>query len=170
MIEGSIRRLGDRFRINIQLIDTKNGSHVWAEIYEDSFQNIYAIQDHIIEQVVGVVASEIMRVETGRSLRRSSKNLRAYDHFLRGMYFHRTSDVNSMDHNKAMAEFQKAIALDDDFARARVWFCCARFATWDELTAARLQQQINDVRDALKINPSESECHRLLGMLYNYQG
>ena len=170
LIEGSIRQIGDRFRINIQLIDTQTGSHVWAEIYQDSFQNIYTIQDHIIEQVVAVVASEIMRIETGHSMQRSSKSLRAYDYFLRGMYFHRTSDERSLDHHKAMAEFQKAIDLDSEFVRARVWYCCARFATWDELTSDRLQRQIDDVREALKINPSESECHRLLGMLYHYQG
>lgn len=170
LIEGSIRPIGESFRINIQLIDTQSGNHVWAEIYQDSFQNIYSIQDHIIEQVVAVVASEIMRVETGHSMQRSSENLRAYDYFLRGMYFHRTSDVNTMDHNQAMVEFQKAINLDGGFARARVWYCCARFATWNELTEARLQQQIDDVCVALNLNPGESECHRLLGILYHYQG
>ena len=169
VIEGSLRVINDSFKINIQLIDTQDLSHVWAESYEGQFEQIYQVQDHIIEQVVAVAASEIVRVETGRSLKRSSASLSAYDYFLRGLYYHKTANDDELNHLKSMDQFKKAIELDSQFVRARVWYCCARFATWDELTKERLELQINDVKAALQINPHESECHRLLGMLYHYQ-
>lgn len=162
-IEGSIRKTGNKIRINIQLIDTLKNNHVWAEKYDDIYENIYEIIDDIIEQVVSIVSNEIMRIETNRSLGRSSTNLRAYDHFLRGLYFHKS--IQNSD--AAIHEFNQAVALDPNFARARAWLICSRFSTLANVTDETNKKDLADVKTALEIDQSDSDIHRILGAIYS---
>jgi TolB-like protein len=115
VVEGSVRRVGDRVRITAQLINAATGAHLWAERYDRSFEDVFVIQDEI---AVGVVATVARRIEETEAVarRRPPQDMRAYDLFLQG---HRLSDVFTDDGQaRARLFFEQARDLDPTFARA----------------------------------------------------
>jgi tetratricopeptide (TPR) repeat protein len=115
-VEGSVRRAGDRVRVTAQLVNAETGAHLWAERYDRSFEDVFAIQDDIARGVVATVAQRIQEETEVVARRRPPQNIRAYDLFLQGQ---RLSDVftdNGQD--RARDFFERARALDPTFARA----------------------------------------------------
>jgi TolB-like protein/class 3 adenylate cyclase len=116
VVEGSVRRVGDRVRITAQLINAATGAHLWAERYDRSFDDVFAIQDEIARGVVATVARRIEEETEAVARRRPPQDMRAYDLFLQG---HRLSDVFTDDGQaRARAFFEHARDLDPTFARA----------------------------------------------------
>ena len=116
VVEGSVRRIGDRVRITAQLINAATGAHLWAERYDRSFEDVFAIQDEIARGVVATVARRIEEETEAVARRRPPQDMRAYDLFLQG---HRLSDVFTDDGQaRARAFFEQARDLDPTFARA----------------------------------------------------
>jgi len=115
VLEGSVRKAGDRLRITAQLIDTKNGYHLWSENYDRTLTDIFAIQDeiagHVVESLkVHLLGAKVAVADQGTS------SVEAYNEYLRGIYFlERTSEENLA---AAVAAFEKAIRLDPEFGRA----------------------------------------------------
>ena len=85
VVEGSVRKVGERVRITAQLIDGERGSHIWAERYDRQLEDIFAVQDEITEKIVGVVGPEVMQAEIQRSTQGRSNNIHAWDEYLRGL-------------------------------------------------------------------------------------
>jgi TolB-like protein len=121
VLEGSVRRAGNRLRITSQLIDAQSGAHVWADRFEGSPQDVFALQDEVTEKVVVAIAPRVERAEISRALRRSSDNTDAYDCYLKGL------SCVAHDTNRALDLFTRANALDPDFASAygMAMFCHA---------------------------------------------
>jgi adenylate cyclase len=116
VLEGSVRRIGNRLRLNAQLIDTVSGTHIWAEHFDRNFVDIFNIQEELISQVAAAIGPVVSRTETQQAKRKRSDQLAAWDHYLRGMWhFHQfTGD----DSTKAIASLNRAIELDESFALA----------------------------------------------------
>ena len=85
VLEGSVRRGGDKLRVTAQLIDTATGAHLWADRYDGTLENVFDFQDSITERVVGIVEPSVRKVEVERSRRKRPESLDAYDLFLRAM-------------------------------------------------------------------------------------
>ena len=85
VVEGSVRRAGNRLRITAQLIDTASGAHSWADRFEGALEDVFAFQDEVTEKVVAAIAPQVERAEIARARRRSSGNTDAYDCYLRGL-------------------------------------------------------------------------------------
>ena len=85
VLEGSIRRAGNRIRVTAQLIDSSSGNHVWADKYDGPIENLFELQDQITEAVVGVLEPAIQQAEIERTRRKRPENLNAYDHYLRSL-------------------------------------------------------------------------------------
>lgn len=116
VVEGSVRRAGDRVRITAQLINAATGAHLWAERYDRSFEDVFAIQDEIARGVVATVARRIEEETEAVARRRPPQDMRAYDLFLQGQ---RLTDVFTDDSQaRARAFFERARDLDPTFARA----------------------------------------------------
>lgn len=116
VLEGSVRRAARRVRITGQLIDAKTGGHLWAERFESTQDDIFALQDEVVASVVGAIAPQLERAEIERAKRKPTESLDAYDYYLRGMWhFHQG---NSEAIGEALRLFHQAIALDPDFASA----------------------------------------------------
>jgi adenylate cyclase len=116
VVEGSVRRASDRVRITAQLINAATGAHLWAERYDRSFEDVFAIQDEIARGVVATVARRIEEEAEAVARRRPPQDMRAYDLFLQG---HRLTDVFTDDGQaRARAFFERARDLDPTFARA----------------------------------------------------
>ncbi|MCG6889901.1 MAG: winged helix-turn-helix domain-containing protein [Gammaproteobacteria bacterium] len=128
VVEGSVRRAGNQVRINAQLIETRSQNHVWAERYDFPLEDIFEIQDDIIGTVVSTMTGRIQRIELDRARSRSTENLSAYEHLLRGLSFHKIASSSwptQDDFARANVEFEKALELDPGLARAHAWRICS---------------------------------------------
>ena len=166
VVEGSVRRAGNQIRINAQLIEATNQKHVWAERYDSPLEDIFDVQDNIIETVVSTMTGRIRKIEIERASSRSTKNLSAYEHLLRGLRYHKVPWPTHDDYVKANAEFTKAIELDPGLARAHAWRVCSLNGARGEYSKEILEEYIEHCKLALAIDEKESEIHRLLGAFY----
>jgi TolB-like protein len=116
VLEGSVRKSGNRVRIAGQLIDASTAAHLWADRYDGQLEDVFELQDKITDSVVGAIAPKLEQAEIERSRRKPTENLDAYDHYLRGMAnVHLWTYEGNRD---ALVHFYKAIELDPKFAAA----------------------------------------------------
>ncbi len=133
VLEGSVRRSGAEVRVNAQLIDATTGGHVWADRFDGDLKNIFAFQDKVTRNVVTALAVELTKDDRARVTRRGTKNVQAYDVFLKGWqhYLQQTPE----DFRTAIVQFNKAAELDPEYGRAYAalaatyWEASTRF--WD---------------------------------------
>jgi adenylate cyclase len=116
IVEGSVRRAGEKVRINAQLIDATKGYHLWADRYDGTLKDVFALQDHITQKIVTALAIKLTGNEKELIVEKGTDNLAAYDEFLKGWfhYLRMTPD----DVPKALQSFNKATELDATFGRA----------------------------------------------------
>jgi TolB-like protein/predicted Zn-dependent protease len=110
VVEGSVRKVGDRVRISAQLIDATTGHHVWAETYDRELQDIFELQDEITQAIVASMFTELERFEWERVARQPPQNLDAYDCTQRGWWYFLKQTKEDM--TKARSLFERAIELD----------------------------------------------------------
>ena len=170
ILEGSIRKVGNRVRINAQLIDAISGGHLWAERYDRDLVDIFDLQDEVTQKIVAALTLNLTKSEEKQLAHRSTENLKAYDCVLRGMkeYWKYTKEGNS----QAQVLFQKAIELDPYYAKAYSWLGLSLLHSWTQ--AWNKEPQILDrayqiAKQALTLNDSLSEAHRILGDIYLFQ-
>jgi TolB-like protein/class 3 adenylate cyclase len=118
VLEGSVRRAGQRVRITGQLIEAETGNHLWAERFDRDLADIFAIQDEITQSVVGAIEPEMLLTEGKRAYRKAVGNLDAFDYFMRAMWHF--SRIAPEDHNQAVSLLRKAIELDPNLAQAHM--------------------------------------------------
>ena len=116
VLEGSVRRAGDNVRINAQLIDATTGGHIWAERYDGSLDNVFAVQDKFVRKIVTALALNLSEDEQGEIGRGQTSNIEAREAFQRGWehYLRFSPEQNA----KAASELERAIELDPDLAFA----------------------------------------------------
>ncbi len=116
VLEGSVRKAGERVRITGQLVDAATGRHLWAERFEAPLDDIFALQDQVAEAVSGALAPQLERAEIERAKRTPTESMHAYDYYLRGMAHQYRGDRQATA--DALALFGKAMELDPNFASA----------------------------------------------------
>jgi TolB-like protein/class 3 adenylate cyclase len=117
VLEGSVRKGGNRLRITAQLIDAQSGAHVWADRFEGSPEDIFEFQDGVTEKVVAAIAPRLERAEMARASRRPPGNADAYDCYLKGLAC-LSAQLSPQRIAEALDLFSQASALDPDFASA----------------------------------------------------
>ena len=122
VVEGSVRKAGQRVRVTAQLIDPESGAHLWAERYDRDYADIFAIQDEITQSVIGAIEPEIVLGEGRRAVRKRAENLDAFDCCMRGVWHF--SQWNAEDSAQAETWLRQAIELEPKLARAHM--CLAR--------------------------------------------
>ena len=118
VLEGSIRRAGNRVRITAQLIDAANGSHLWADRYDRDLTDIFEVQDDVTRRIVEALKVTLSPAEKARLTDTGTSNMEAYDSALRGREILLGKTKNRETFEQAKALFLKAIKLDPDFAQA----------------------------------------------------
>ncbi|MFA3789950.1 winged helix-turn-helix domain-containing tetratricopeptide repeat protein [Aliiglaciecola sp. SL4] len=166
LVEGKVRRSHQRVRINIQLTDASTSHTIWAEKYDRSVEHVFQMQDEIVETIVSTLSGQIQKVEMTRACNRATSNMRAYDHFLRGLSAHKNGYTSRNNFEIASQEFSKAVELDPNFARARAWLICATQNMWKLITKECVEEALNEAKYALSLDGAESEVHRILGAIY----
>ena len=116
VMEGSVQRAGDQVRINAQLIDATTGGHLWAERYDGTLTDIFALQDRVTARIVDAMSVTLTADERGGLATLGTTNVAAHDAYLQGLsYYYRSTPA---DNAKAEPYFKQAIELDPQFARA----------------------------------------------------
>ena len=127
VLEGSVRKGGNRVRVTGQLIDAATGAHVWADRYDRDLSDIFAVQDGITASVAGVIEPALAEAEQQRVLRKPTERLDAWEAYQRGLWhFHK---YDKQDNDTALAFFRQAIALDAKFAPGHYGYALA--LQWD---------------------------------------
>lgn len=116
VLEGSVRKIANRVRITGQLIDAATGTHVWAERFDSTLDDIFELQDQMTVSIVGALAPHLERAEIGRAKRKPLESLEAYDYYLRGLAS--AHDWSKAGVGEALRLVDKSVALDPSFAPA----------------------------------------------------
>jgi len=170
VLEGSVQTVDSKVRVNAQLIDAATGYHIWSERYDRELKDILAVQDEIVQAIVGKLAVKIESAERKRVVLNSIETLVAHDYLWRGQeYFrHRTSSEN----RKARQMFEKAIELDPEFSLAyealgRTYLEEASYG-WTEFPSRSLQYAKDLAQKALSLDDSNADAYALLGFVHIY--
>lgn len=116
IVEGSVRRAGNRVRITAQLIDAVEDSHLWAERYDREIEDIFAVQDEVVRAIVSAIEPQLLSSERNRALRKPPERLDAWENHQRGLWH--SYRFRPEERDRALAFFERAIALDARFAPA----------------------------------------------------
>lgn len=166
VLEGSVRRDGEKLRVTVQLIDALTGYHVWAGTYDRDWSDVIQVQDQIARSIANTL--EVMLTpESERKLRRRDvANLSAYEMYLAGVSaLHKSGDLSQL--NKAEDLFRESLRLDAEFSRAYAGLCDVGVRRYDrtgatpDVTAAEAA-----CRKALELDPSRDETEMALATLY----
>ena len=116
VLEGSVRKSGNRLRISVQLVNTADGFHLWSERYDREMQDIFELQDEITLAVVDALKLKLFGEDRSELLKKGTTNAEAYEFYMRGRYFWNRRRID--DFGRAIEQFEKAIELDPDYALA----------------------------------------------------
>lgn len=157
LVEASVRRSGERIRVNAQLTEAASGRLLWSQQYEDSLNDVFAMQDAISRKVVGALAVGLTKAEQERALAKATDNLDAYDLVLRGRERLRLATRASNREGRQL--FNKAIELDASYASAYAWLAeayaeMADFG-WAEDPVATYERAAELTQKALSLDPDD---------------
>jgi adenylate cyclase len=164
ILEGSVRRVGDRIRLTAQLVEGETGKHVWAERYDRDLTNIFAVQDEITTAVTIAIAPAISGAEQQRALRKPPGSLDAWAAYQRGLWH--VSKATSNDNLLAEKFFQQAIDLDPTFSGAYGGLAMAQAQAPDFQTRGLHETQSSFellARRAVALDGADAEAHSRLG-------
>jgi TolB-like protein len=116
VLEGSVRKGGDRIRVTGQLIEAETGNHLWADRYDRALEDVFAIQDEITASVVGCIQPEVYAAEHDRARRKPPQSLDAWESFIRGMFLY--SQHSDASTREALAMLDRAVEQDPGYAQA----------------------------------------------------
>ena len=132
VLEGSLRKAGDQMRITTQLIDATKDQHLWAERYDRSLKDIFAVQDEIVQKIVTTLKLQLPFWEGGYQMRRHTDNLEAYDFYLRGLesIVRAVLETKKEANGQARQMFERALELDPTYAEAYAGLGGTYFNEW----------------------------------------
>jgi len=172
ILEGSVRKAGDKVRITAQLVDATTGGHLWAERYDRNLQDIFALQDEVTQKIVSVLAVKLTEDEKERraSKCKSTCNTEAYDYYLRGLdyFFIFTNKTN----HQARKMFEKATEIDPHYALAFSMQGDTHLMEWSlgwSQDRRTLERAFELAQKAMALDDSLPEPHELLGNIYLWQ-
>jgi TolB-like protein/Flp pilus assembly protein TadD len=170
ILEGSVRRIGNRVRVNVQLINADTDEHMWAEDYDRDLTDVFAIQTDLAQQIVRELQAKLSPMEKAQIERRPTQNGEAYLAFVQAHDLSTRPDKFRGDIENAEQLFERATKLDPNFAEAfagLAWIDNWMYHTFDP-TAARKEKARAAAEEALRLQPNLPEAHLARGFYYYY--
>ena len=161
VIEGSVRRIGNKVRVNVQLIDTENLGHIWADRIDHQMDDTLELQDDVVARIASTAAPEIIQAEIARSQRKPPDTFGPWDHYLQAInhYYAMTSD----DIEQAIAHLEEAVKVDPQFAAAYgLRSLCETHAAargWHRPVKAAYQLAERFAQLAVRLSPTSPETN-----------
>jgi TolB-like protein/Flp pilus assembly protein TadD len=170
LLEGSVRRIGNRLRVNVQLIDADNDEHIWAEDYDRDVTDVFAMQTDLAQKIVSTLQAKLSPSEKARLDRRPTENSDAYLLFVQARDYANTPDHFSDTALNAQRLYEQAIKLDPNFAAAFAGL--SQVHSWAyhsfDPTPARREAARLTAEKALQLDPDLPEGQLALGFSYYY--
>jgi adenylate cyclase len=163
VVEGTVRRVGDRIRISVQLVDTDTGSHVWGEKFDRGSDEIFTVQDQVVQTIVSTLSGRIQASDADRARRKPPSSLAAYECVLQCNALPWDEPASA---EEAMRLAEKAIELDASYGYAYALLAILSYSQWADGprgSEAALDRAYALATRALELDPSESTCHAVLG-------
>jgi TolB-like protein/Flp pilus assembly protein TadD len=170
LLEGSVRRVGNRVRVNVQLIDANNDEHIWAEDYDRDLTDVFAIQTDLAQKIASALQAKLSPTEKARLDNRPTQNPDAYLLFVQAHDYANRMDMFNDTSLKAIPLFEQAIKLDPTFALAFADLSMVQswiYHSSDPNPAWREKARLN-ADEALRLQPDLPEGHLALGFSYYY--
>jgi TolB-like protein/Flp pilus assembly protein TadD len=170
LLEGSVRRIGNRVRVNVQLINANNDEHIWAEDYDRDLTDVFAIQTDLAGRIASALQAKLSPNEKARLDRRPTQNPGAYLLFVQAHDYDSQREMFNDTSLKAEPLFEQAIKLDPNFALAFAGLSMVEswlYHTSDPVAARREKARLN-ADEALRLQPDLPEGHLALGFSYYY--
>jgi non-specific serine/threonine protein kinase len=154
VLEGSLRRVGNRLRLNAQLVDTRSGRGVWAERYDRQLEDVFAIQDEIVQSIARALEVMLTEKEKRAIEKAPTADVQAYDYYLRGRSYTRRWDLDF-----ALQMFEQAIKLDPDFALAHAGIAsvCGMISEYREQHPRWIEKGLGACERASALEPKLAE-------------
>ena len=164
LVEGSVRKSGDRLRVTVQLIDTASDSHIWAERYDRKLDDIFEIQDEITAAIVATLPGRLEAAQHDQLTRTKPSNMAAYECVLTAKVLHHRSTRD--DNEQAQRLIARALELDPDYGHAYAWRGCILGQAWGYGWCADKDATFNEAERALAkavvLDDNDADVHRIL--------
>ena len=162
VVEGTVRRMGDRIRISVQLIDAETRNHVWGERFDRAQAEIFAVQDEVVQTIVSTLVGRVHVSDAERARRKPPASLEAYECVLRGNALHWDDPAGAAE---ATRLFERAIEIDPGYGLAYALLATMKRQQWRDApdsSNALLDESYALAMRAVELADSESTCHSLL--------
>jgi non-specific serine/threonine protein kinase len=170
VLQGSIKKFGEKIRITAQLTSVSEGFHLWAEKFDGELKDIFEIQDHVSQEIVSALKLKLTPSEIREMVKKPTANVEAYDFYLKGRDYYSQGDKTNIDF--AMRMFEKALEVDPDFALAYAGLGDAyvtKYMAYFDKSATWLDEAERTCKRALNLDSSLPEAHRALGRVYQFR-
>ncbi len=170
VLEGSVRKAGNRVRISGQLIDTASGAHLWADRFDGALDDIFELQDEVASSVVGAIEPKLRQSEIERATRKPTESLDAYDLYLRALaQYYKYTDEGMRE---AVALLQRALAIDPSYSPAAgmIGWCLGwqRLQGWGPLSDAEIAEAVLLARQAIEVGRADPDTLWMAGNTLSY--
>ncbi len=163
VVEGSVRKAGNRVRITVQLIDAARDNHIWAERFDRDLEDIFAIQDEVTSSIAATLPGRLEAASQDRIKRKTTDNMAAYELVMTAKVLHHRSARE--DNKEAQELIELAIAIDPDYAHAHAWKACilgqAWTYDWCEDRDATWQTALDELEIATRLDENDADMHRI---------
>jgi len=164
LVEGSVRKAGDRLRVTVQLIDTASDAHIWAERYDRKLDDIFAIQDEVTAAIVATLPGRLEAAQHDQLARKKPSSMAAYECVLAAKVLHHRS--TRADNVEALKLIDRALELDPDYAHAHAWRGCILGQAWGFGWCADKDAIFAEIavelEKALSLDENDADVHRIL--------
>ena len=173
VLEGSVQKAADKVRINVQLIDARADSHLWAKTYDRDIKDVFAVETEVAQEIADSLKAKLSPAEANTVAAAPTKDTAAYDLFLKGEFEYRlaNSSLRPEGYDQAASWYEQAIARDPGFAIAMAHLVICRLNRhWfvENLTDAQLAQIKEMAEHAITLAPDATDAHVALGLYYYF--
>jgi len=174
VLEGSVQRAADKVRVNVQLLDARMDTHLWAKSYDRDLKDVFAVETEVAQEIADALRAKLSPSQTDALATAPTRDTEAYDLFLKGEYEERQAEsaLNSELFDRAQTFYRQAVARDTNFALAYARLAYSQlFRHWliSNLTSAELAEVKSHIDRALAIAPALADAHLALA-LFHYWG
>lgn len=163
IVEGSVRRMGERIRITAQLIDAETGSHVWGEKYDRDLAGVFSVQDHVVQTIVSTLVGRVRASDVKRARRKPPTSLAAYEYVLKANALPWDDPNGAVEATRLL---EAAIKIDPGYGLAHAVLASLRWDSWYNDSSdsdAGLQEAYALAKRAIELDENESTCFAMLG-------
>jgi adenylate cyclase len=155
---GQVRRMAQRIRVSVRLVDAERGENLWAERYERPWAELFDLLDELVSRIAATIFGQVQAAGIAEARRKLPEDMTAYDHLLRGLEQHRLGGVTLENSREAVRWFERAIEADPSYGLPYAWWVCA---------ASRLPDFDSDkgfkyIQKALELDENNAEAHRIM--------